>query len=217
MKQNLTIEDIHFIDTYLTKSGIHFTDIKIEMIDHVASEINKQIEDGDTRTFYYIFKDYMVENKSFLMKVDDTFYKASDRKIFKSLVDKTFSIKGVALLLIVFFSFKLLNIIFEIDQVFWIVRHSPFAIMIIVFLGYLFLTRRTKQRYSSLERIGLYFSIVAQIIYIIINPIFAPQNFSNNMTVLEISSTLIIFILIILMVSTFELKKEYQRNYNSVS
>ena len=60
---HLRTEDIQFIDTYLKNSDIIFTDIRIEMVDHIASEIEYLMDSGDTRGFYYTFKDYMVENK----------------------------------------------------------------------------------------------------------------------------------------------------------
>jgi len=66
--KKLTKEDIQFIDTYLTNSKIHYEDVRVELIDHVASEIENLIEEGDDRGFYYIFKDYMVENKGWLEK-----------------------------------------------------------------------------------------------------------------------------------------------------
>lgn len=58
----LSLQDIQFIDTYLKSSDIIFTDIRIEMVDHVASEIEYLMDSGDTRGFYDTFKDYMVEN-----------------------------------------------------------------------------------------------------------------------------------------------------------
>lgn len=213
MKQNLSIENIQFIDTYLTKSGIHFTDIKIEMIDHVASEINQRIEDGDTRDFYYIFKDYMVENKAFLIKVEDKFYKASDKKILKSFLKKSCSLKGVLLLLTIFFSFRILENILDLQQVSRIVKYAPFAIMIFGILLYLLLTRIKKERYSSLERIGIYFFVISQINFY--SPLIEIEHISNSKLLWsEIGSSIIIFVLIILTASAFELKKEYQFNYN---
>ncbi|PKV48803.1 hypothetical protein ATE84_0816 [Aquimarina sp. MAR_2010_214] len=82
MKNKLTKEDIQFIDTYLSNSEIHYEDIRIELIDHVASEIEDKINQGDTRDFYYIFKDFMVQNKTFLEKQGS---KSFNWKIFRSV------------------------------------------------------------------------------------------------------------------------------------
>ncbi|SEK76453.1 hypothetical protein SAMN04487910_1060 [Aquimarina amphilecti] len=78
----LNKEDIQFIDTYLSNSDIHYEDIRIEMIDHVASEIESRMNLGDDRGFYIIFKEYMIENKSSLVKEGN---KPFNSKIFKSV------------------------------------------------------------------------------------------------------------------------------------
>ncbi|AXT57367.1 hypothetical protein D1815_17045 [Aquimarina sp. AD1] len=83
--KKLTIEDIQFIDTYLSNSDIHYEDIRIEMIDHVASEIENSMNQGDNRDFYDIFKDYMIENKASLEKQGS---RPFNSKIFKSVCKK---------------------------------------------------------------------------------------------------------------------------------
>ena len=37
------------------------------MVDHIASAIESRMKNGDDRDFYYVFKDYMVENKARLL------------------------------------------------------------------------------------------------------------------------------------------------------
>ena len=49
-------EQIQFIDNYLDNSDVVYADIRMEMVDHVASGIEARIDKGDTRDFYYIFK-----------------------------------------------------------------------------------------------------------------------------------------------------------------
>ncbi len=68
MEKKLTAEEIQFIDTYLTNSDIHYDDIRIELVDHVASEIESRMNYGDDRDFYDIFKDYMIANKADMEK-----------------------------------------------------------------------------------------------------------------------------------------------------
>ncbi|MHA7059274.1 hypothetical protein ACWGOQ_0018755 [Aquimarina sp. M1] len=80
--KKLTLEDIQFIDTYLSNSDIHYEDIRIEMIDHVASEIENSMNQGDNRNFYAIFKEYMVQNKASLVKQGS---KPVNWKIIKSI------------------------------------------------------------------------------------------------------------------------------------
>ncbi|MBQ4820119.1 hypothetical protein [Aquimarina sp. MMG016] len=84
MENKLPKEDIQFIDTYLSNSDIHYEDIRIEMIDHVASDIEHKMNEGDSRGFYEIFKEYMIENKSSLEKQGKPF----QWKVFKSTLKK---------------------------------------------------------------------------------------------------------------------------------
>ena len=77
----LTTEDIKFIDTYLENSDVIYADIRMEMVDHVASDIEDRMNAGDTRSFYEVFKDYMVENKAQLLKDNKQFLKSADKKI----------------------------------------------------------------------------------------------------------------------------------------
>ena len=80
--EKLSKENIQFIETYLNNSQIHFEDVKIELIDHVATAIEVRMNDGDQRDFYDIFKDYMVEHKAELMKRGG---KSWDWDIFRSV------------------------------------------------------------------------------------------------------------------------------------
>lgn len=87
----LSKEDIQFIDTYLENSEVVYVDIRMEMVDHVASDIEGRIQVGDTREFYYIFRDYMVENKAQLLEDNKQFLKSADKKIGKAFVKEIFS------------------------------------------------------------------------------------------------------------------------------
>jgi hypothetical protein len=66
--EKLTLENIAFIDNYLKNSGVTYLDIRMEMTDHIASEIENRIEKGGKRGFYPIFKDYMLDHKTALLK-----------------------------------------------------------------------------------------------------------------------------------------------------
>ena len=53
--KKLSIENIQFIDRYLSHEII-FTDIRAEMVDHVASAIEQKMADGDPRLFTIFLK-----------------------------------------------------------------------------------------------------------------------------------------------------------------
>lgn len=83
--KKLTKENIQFIDTYLKNFDVIFFDIRIEMTDHVASEIEAKMSRGDARDFYDIFKSYMVEHKKGLLKNLNKFKWQATKKAFKQI------------------------------------------------------------------------------------------------------------------------------------
>ena len=64
----LTKENLQFIDTYLENSEVVYTDVRMELVDHVASAIEVKMEENSNETFYEVFKSYMIVNKKSLLK-----------------------------------------------------------------------------------------------------------------------------------------------------
>lgn len=209
---SLTKENIQFIDTYLKNSDIIFTDIRVEMVDHIASEIEHLMENGDTRDFYYIFKDYMIANKKGLVKERKEYYKVADKKIFKMLMKKLLSFQSAIIFLTILFGFNLINELISDNEMLKLLKYGPSLIILFTAVIYFqFITKRN-QRYSSMERIGLYFSLIVQFANLLMN-IDAPPVL--GLTGLKISVSLFTMLLILLITIAFELKKEYILKYKS--
>lgn len=66
----LSQENIQFIDRYLKNSGVEYFDIRMEMLDHVATAVEQKME-TESLDFYDAFKNYMVVNKKELMKENE--------------------------------------------------------------------------------------------------------------------------------------------------
>jgi hypothetical protein len=98
-------EQIQFIDNYLDNSDVVYADIRMEMVDHVASGIEAIIDAGDTRDFYYIFKDYMVENKAKLLDDNKRFLKSADKKIWKAILNELPKPLTIIIFIVAFFGF----------------------------------------------------------------------------------------------------------------
>ena len=64
----LSKENLQFIDTYLKNSEVIYIDVRMELVDHVASAIEHELTADPKLTFYEVFKQYMVENKKSLLK-----------------------------------------------------------------------------------------------------------------------------------------------------
>lgn len=63
----LSKEQIEFIDTYLKNTNVFYVDIRFEMIDHIASTVEETMQSED-KDFYDAFKEYMIKNKSEIVK-----------------------------------------------------------------------------------------------------------------------------------------------------
>ena len=64
----LTTNQIEFIDAYLHKKcDIYYTDIRVEMVDHIASAVENKMEQ-DGFSFFNAFTNYMRNNKEDLLK-----------------------------------------------------------------------------------------------------------------------------------------------------
>ena len=64
---NLTPENITFIDNYLKNSEVIYYDIRMEMLDHVATAIEQKMN-SEQLNFYDAFKDYMAVHKTAILK-----------------------------------------------------------------------------------------------------------------------------------------------------
>ena len=63
----LTKDNIKFIDNYLKNSEVIYYDIRMEILDHVATAVEQKME-AENVDFYDAFKSYMVVNKKEILK-----------------------------------------------------------------------------------------------------------------------------------------------------
>jgi hypothetical protein len=94
----LSTENIQFINNYLEHSGVYYYDVRLEMIDHIASELEVEYENA---TFEEAFKIYMLENKKALLENNKTFKRLANKKLLKQFV-KNMSVKKATIFFIIF-------------------------------------------------------------------------------------------------------------------
>ncbi|WP_026977232.1 hypothetical protein [Flavobacterium tegetincola] len=82
----LTKENIEVINATLIKNGVHYIDIRIEIIDHFASELEKM--DGDFETNFPLLLD---NSKDFLKQMQLSFQKLELSNGFRNLFRNIFS------------------------------------------------------------------------------------------------------------------------------
>jgi len=94
------MEDIQFIDCYLLNSGIVYKDIRVEMIDHVATAVEEKMYENN-QDFYTTFKSYMIENKVFLNAQNKASSKEAFKRFWKTYLEKLFTFKSVILIVLI--------------------------------------------------------------------------------------------------------------------
>ena len=184
----LTKDDIQFIDNYLS-SKIEHIDIRMEMVDHVAESIEVKMNNGDDRDFYYIFKDYMVENKRKLLDNNKQFLKIATKKLSKEILKLFVSPSHIILMLSISLLFYNCFQFFEFSYA----KNIAFLVTLILIItpaivyGYM-LKFYKYERFSSAERINFFLIILVQFINLI--------NISNSNLLAEKPHILLMSIMI---------------------
>ncbi len=164
----LAKEDIQFIDTYLENSEVVYADIRMEMVDHVATAIENEMIRGDDRGFYDVFKDYMLENKRLLLENNKQFLKQTTKKLSDQLLKALFSLRSAVLAFligtIIYFGFQNFNP----EHIQNLINYSVAFLIFIPGLSYFFALKLLNyERFSGIERLSFYFIFLVQFINII--------------------------------------------------
>lgn len=213
----LTTKDIQFIDAYLENSDVIYADIRIEMVDHVASDIENRIEAGDTRDFYHVFKDYMIENKTQLLKNNKQFVKSADKKIWKALLQALLSPKTPFLFLIYCIGFYLLYLNFSLIMFrSFIVIIPLLGVVGFIFTYAIYQNINKLKRFSVVERLALPFLAFYQVTNIIFNfSKFSENSDSIFWVIVAVSLTLTLMSLLIII--CIKLFKNYDKRFKNLA
>lgn len=154
-------EELEFIDNYLKNSGVEYIDVRVEMLDHVASAVEIKME-AEKTDFYEAFKSYMVANKKELLKQTDSFAKESLKKVLQMVGKNLFHplslviTAAVVIITVVLFDF--------------LKQHLMFFSMGLFFLEFVAIVLITKtfkkQKYLHLHKLT---SIIISFVYVMHN------------------------------------------------
>ena len=154
----LTPNNIQFIDNYLKNSEVIYYDIRMEMLDHVATAVEQKME-VENLDFYDAFKSYMVVNKKEILKGNKFWSIYSKDTILNFL---KFLIHPIMILISVSFYFFYKNV--AVSNYFsesFTIRNLFFVFMIIVaFLQLIYFHLILKQRFFVLEKLGGLLNII---------------------------------------------------------
>lgn len=200
----LNEDKIQFIENYLKNSGVEHLDVRLEMTDHIVREIQASMDRGNGRGFYEIFKNYMLEHKTTLLKSRKKFRKQADRKAFKLLFSNSYRPKTL------FFATLLIGAFFWAND--FIVSHSAaflfvvyIFLLVIYFLPNLFLNNN---KFSTLQRLLLWFFLGS---YLLFNLLF--QNLALNGTIGSICFVFMIWLFVSVIKTLFDQVVYYRKNF----
>ena len=127
----LTSQNIKFIDNYLKNSEVIYYDIRMEMLDHVATAVEKKMQ-AENLDFYDAFKSYMVVNKKEILKGNK-----EEGLYFKEPLKKfgLFSIQPIQILLAI----GIFSIVYFFTQYFGINDFTKYIYVIIIATYFVFL------------------------------------------------------------------------------
>ncbi len=152
-------QKIKFIDNYLTKSGVDFLDIRMEMIDHVASAVEEKMQ-KENLDFYDAFKSYMLKNKNELLKTSGKYRWSLDKKLLLLIGKNLFLAKSLLLL----FVLGVITHFSTVQNISWL--YSVLVLSPLFYLGVPAVIYR-KFKFSFTQRLGLFSVIVNYFTYFI--------------------------------------------------
>lgn len=212
----LSKEELQFIDNYLDNSDVVYADIRMEITDHVASEIETKMKANSEATFYDVFKAYMVENKAELLNDNKRFIKTvvsqNTKLIFKELV----SFKTI----IVFMLLLFLSNNYLVDTIVMSTKHLfaiPIFLMVIIAIIYYGFSKLYKlSRFSGVERLGFMYSVLFQFFYFV-SIIIQPRIEYLNSIIISIIFAICITLIYVFVKVTIQLMKTYFIKYKSIA
>lgn len=199
----LTLQNIQFIDNYLKNSEVIYYDIRMEMLDHVATAVEQKMK-AENLDFYDAFKSYMVVNKKEILKgnKEEGLHFREPLKKFGLFVIQPFQILlaiGIFSLVYFFSNIYGLNIYSNYLYLFIIITYLIFGI------SHYLLTKRKKFYYIDRN-----FSIIF-LLFQIANPLHRNAN-ENLVTFVVLNSSLLFIFFAFLRFYYLEMKSFKQKN-----
>lgn len=147
----LTKDNIIFIDTYLKNTHISYIDVRMELLDHIAASLEKDMT-VHNRSFYDAFKAYMVQHKKQIERDYEKLRKELQNKSFKVLGRKMLTLPFVILFLVSAFLFFHWNTMVGMDFPYVKFVWGIHLLSIIAYIGGML--PKAKYRFAILETLS---------------------------------------------------------------
>jgi hypothetical protein len=214
----LTQEQIQFIDIYLKKSDVIYDDIRLEMVDHVATAIETELTQDEDKEFYDVFKGFMVKHKKELLDSNKKFIKKSALKVAKHMLNVLVSAQGVFTLLITVLVVFWMYTFLDAKYFYYTLDLAPFVVILIAMFGVkVYRVNRKPLKFSALHQLGFYALAFTQIYNAIFNPFVLSKNDNLSFSYISIIVlSLLLFIALVFMLTAFQLSKSYAQKYRFI-
>jgi hypothetical protein len=210
----LSKENIQFIENYLDNSDVFYADIRMEMVDHVASEIEAQINLGDTRDFYFIFKEYMINNKARLLKNYKQFANNSLISAFKKIIKQLFTFSSLIIFTFSYWSITHLIGFVGLDQLYNFIIGFPVLSIVPFCIVYVLLLKVYKlPRFSGIEHLSYLYMMCFQLFNLSAIFLKEPVERGEHIVIMALWMSVITTISIVLILITFFTVKKYSKEY----
>ena len=196
----LTQEHTKRINDFLEGIGVEYIDIRYEMVDHIASEIEEKVSDTDAffenQRFQTIFVKYMLSKKDALQKKYQKIVKRRFWADTKTICKETLKIKNLiflALLVATTYTLSLFNVKNTLIVL--------FALSIIIYCYNGYLLNRIFKKYGQIKLVQSYTFLITFIsyipLYVINNPfmIYSEDDFGLWKLYMHIAFIFLIFLL----------------------
>lgn len=146
----LTKENIQSVDQYLKENNVIFDDIRIELVDHIATAVEFEMVKKEI-PFDIAFLEFMKKNKVEILKAGKVYQKWDFPLAFKTFF-QFLKNKNVILVSIILFTVFQKNFFELIRENITTIQVSSFLIIIILCVGWLFFfTGWFKKRFFAVE------------------------------------------------------------------
>lgn len=164
MKRKLTHQQITFIDNYLKNSGIRYTDIRYEMTDHVAAELENM--DGD---FYDNFREYMLRHKAGILQSNKKFAKNAQNRAIHMVLTRMVKPLSIFLFVVLFALLTVFCKYFDKEAI-GIINLLYFFTSACIIFFYKFIKKLPVHKFSVIDRLLNITLFVTYILFIVLHP-----------------------------------------------
>jgi len=191
----LSAKEIEFIDNYLDNSGVSYADIRMEITDHVASQIENTMQINKEVDFYDVFKAYMVKDKAGLLKENKRFINTVTKQNAKLIIKELLALRTIILFLaLVFLSNYFINNL-SLDAI-KLLFAIPLFLMVPLAIAYFICSKKYNfSRFSGVERLAFMFTILFHICHL--TSIIMKPNIEAGISTIYISTAFVSCIILI--------------------